>query len=393
MTPATLFWLVTGSLMLQPLSTDLYLATLPGMAADFGATPLAVQHTLSMFVIGFGTAQLLSGPMSDRFGRRPVLIGGLTIYLLASLACVASPTLAWLVMGRFAQAVGCCTAVVVARAIVRDEFPPAEGAHVLAKASSMLSLAPLLGPVLGGYLQVAFGWRAAFVALSFAGFVVWLSALFQMRETNAVLNPEAVRAGNLARNYAAVLKSPGFWAYALPGALSYASIFVFISGTPFVLIKVLGVATEHYGYLFALGVLGYLTGTLSCRRLLRTRGIHLTLRLGTAIGFVAGSGFLVLVAAGIHHWALVVGALFAVMTAHGINIPCTQAGSLAPFSENAGAAAGMFGFVMMAVALLAGIWVSGSHDGTLYPLAYISAVVSFLLFASARLLARFDQAR
>lgn len=391
MTPTTLLWLVTGCLMLQPLSTDLYLATLPGMAADFGVAAADVQHTLSLFVIGFGTAQLVSGPMSDRFGRRPILIGGLTLYLLSSIACAVAPGLGWLVAARFAQAVGCCTGVVVARAIIRDAYTPSEGAHILAKASSMLSLAPLLGPVLGGYLQVAFGWRAAFVSLTLGGATVWIAALRWMRESNRQPNLDAMRLGHLARTYISVVKTPGFWAYALPGALSYASIFVFISGTPFVLIQLLGVAPENYGYLFALGVVGYLGGTLACRRLLHTIGIQGTLRLGTSIGLGAGLGFLFLVLAGVQHWSLVVVALFLVMTGHGINIPCTQSGSLAPFSDNAGAAAGLFGFVMMVVALLAGIWVSKTHDGTLIPLASISATVSIALFLSTRLLARFGK--
>jgi DHA1 family bicyclomycin/chloramphenicol resistance-like MFS transporter len=375
--------------MLQPLSTDLYLATLPGMAKDFGVTAAAVQHTLSLFVIGFGTAQLVSGPMSDRFGRRPVLIGGLTLYLLSSIACALAPGLGWLVAARFAQAVGCCTGVVVARAIIRDAYTPSEGAHILAKASSMLSLAPLLGPVLGGYLQSAFGWRAAFVALTVGGVAVWIAALRWMRESNRQPNMDAMRLGHLARTYSSVVKTPGFWAYALPGALSYASIFVFISGTPFVLIQLLGVTPANYGYLFSLGVVGYLSGTLACRRLLHAIGIQGTLRLGTAVGLGAGLGFLILVLAGVQHWSLVVLALFLVMAGHGINIPCTQSGSLAPFSENAGAAAGLFGFVMMVVALLAGIWVSNTHDGTLFPLASISAAVSVALFSSTRLLARF----
>ena len=215
MTPTTLLWLVTGCLMLQPLSTDLYLATLPGMAADFGVAAADVQHTLSLFVIGFGTAQLVSGPMSDRYGRRPVLIGGLTLYLLSSIACAVAPGLGWLVAARFAQAVGCCTGVVVARAIIRDAYTPSEGAHILAKASSMLSLAPLLGPVLGGYLQVAFGWRAAFVSLTLGGATVWIAALRWMRESNRQPNLDAMRLGHLARTYISVVKTPGFWAVQL----------------------------------------------------------------------------------------------------------------------------------------------------------------------------------
>ncbi|MDZ4255368.1 MAG: multidrug effflux MFS transporter [Sulfuritalea sp.] len=388
MTPTTLLWLVTGCLMLQPLSTDLYLASLPNLASDFATTPAAVQQTLSLFVFGFGTAQLVSGPLSDRFGRRPVLIGGLSVYLVSGLACALASSLDLLVAARFAQAIGCCTAVVVARAIIRDAYAPAEGARVLAKASSLLALAPILGPILGGYLQVSFGWRAAFVALAMAGLAVWIAAWRSMKESNSRLNPEAMRLGSLARTYLAVVRTPAFWAYALPGAISYASIFVFISGTPFVLIRVLGVATEYYGYLFAVGVCGYLGGTLICRRLLSRIGIDRVLTLGTTIGLIGGLGFLGLVLAGVSHWTLVVAAQFVVMTAHGVNFPCAQSGSLAPFSQQAGAAAGLFGCLTMYAALVAGTWVGGSHDGTLLPLASISATVAVILFAGTRLMAR-----
>lgn len=390
--PATLLWLVTGCLMLQPLSTDLYLASLPHMASDFGVPPSSVQHTLSLFVIGFGTAQLISGPLSDKYGRRHVILGGLTLYLLASIGCAISPDLNWLVASRFAQAVGCCTGVVVARAVVRDVYNPSEGARVLAKASSLLSLAPILGPIVGSYLQVSFGWRAAFVAHTLVGLVVWIAAIRHMEESNTQPNPKAMAAGQLGRAYAEVFLAPGFWAYALPGALSYASIFVFISGASFVLIKVLGVSTELYGYMFSFGVLGYLSGTLICRRLLGSHGIQGVLRLGTLVGLLGGVGFLLLILADARHWLVVVAALFIVMVAHGINIPCTQSGSLAPFPEKAGAAAALFGFVMMVVALAAGIVVSKNLDASLLPFASISAAVAILLFSSTRLLAKHAQA-
>ena len=388
MTPTTLLWLVTGCLMLQPLSTDLYLATLPGMAADFGVAAADVQHTLSLFVIGFGTAQLVSGPLSDRFGRKPIMIAGLTLYLLSSVACTLAPSLPWLVAARFAQAIGCCTGVVVARAVIRDAYTPADGARMLAKASSLLSLAPIFGPILGGYLQVAFGWRAAFVALAVAGLVVWIAALFRMRESNVQINPQSLRPDRLVHGYLGVARSPAFWAYALPGTLSYASIFAFISGTPFVLIRVLGIPTEHYGYYFACGVLGYLGGTLLCRRMIGRIGLQRSLEVGTFIGLIGGLGFLAMVMAGWNSGFMVIGAQFVVMLAHGINFPSAQAGSLAPFPEKAGAAAGLFGFISMLGAFFTGMWVGSSHNGTILPLASISATVAVGLFVSARVLAR-----
>jgi len=386
--PTVLLLLITGCLMLQPLSTDLYLASLPHLTGYFDASPAAVQQTLSLFVIGFGSAQLVSGPLSDRHGRRPVLLGGLGIYMAASIACGLAPTLPVLIFARFVQAVGCCTAVVVARAIIRDAYPPAEGARMIAKASSLLSFAPLLGPILGGYLQVGFGWRAAFAVLTAFGALMAVASSRWLRETNENRNPAAMRLRPLLRTYGHIAANSAFWAYALPGSLSYAGIFVFISGSSFVLIRVLGVPTEYYGYCFAFGVSGYLAGTLVCRKLLVLIGLERTLTVGATLGCVAGLGFLAAVLAGAHHWSVALAALFLTMGAHGINFPCAQSGAVGPFPQQAGAAAGLLGFFTMVAALLAGTWVGMSHDGTLLPLATISAAIGMLLLASAALLRR-----
>ncbi len=388
MSPSTLFLLITGCLMLQPLSTDLYLASLPHLGAYFGASPAAVQQTLSFFVIGFGTAQLVTGPLSDRYGRRPVALGGLALYAAASVACSLAPTLPVLIVGRFAQAVGCCTAVVVARAIIRDAYAPAEGAKMVAKASALLSLAPLLGPIIGSYLQVTFGWRSAFVALTAFGALVAVAASKWLQETIVHRDAAATSPLPLLRTYGRIAATPGFWAYALPGSLSYAAIFCFISGSSFVLIQVLGVPTEYFGYCFAFGVSGYLSGTLICRRLLGRIGMERTLSVGATVSLLAGIGFLLAVLADAHHWSIVLIAQFLTMGAHGINFPATQSGSVAPFPRQAGAAAGLFGFFTMMAALAAGTVVGASHDGTLLPLATISAVIGTALFVSAALLHR-----
>ncbi|WP_332675412.1 multidrug effflux MFS transporter [Aromatoleum sp.] len=385
LSPGLLLALITACLMLQPLSTDLYLASLPHLARYFEASPAAVQQTLSLFVIGFGTAQLVAGPLSDRFGRRPVLLGGLALYVAASVACAVAPSIAALSAARFVQAIGCCTAVVIARAVIRDVYSPAEGGRVVAQASSWMGLAPLLGPVVGAYLQVAFGWRAAFVVLASAGLAVAIATVVKMSETNAYRDPDAMRPGGLVRGYREILGAPVFWAYALPGALSFASIFVFISGASYVLINVLDVPTAYFGYAWGLGVTGYLAGAMLCRKLLATIGVDRALSLGTALGAVAGVLFAAAVALGFHHWATVVFGHFVISFAHGINWPCAQTGAVAPFPRRAGAAAGMLGFIVMMAGLFVGVVVAASHNGTLGPMAMISASLGLALLASARL--------
>jgi DHA1 family bicyclomycin/chloramphenicol resistance-like MFS transporter len=375
--------------MLQPLSTDLYLATLPHLARHFDATPAAVQQTLSLFVIGFGSAQLIIGPLSDRYGRRPVLLVGIGLYVVASIACALADSIGALIATRFAQAVGCCSAVVIARATIRDVYTPAEGAHVIAQASSLLALAPIAGPIAGGYLQTAFGWRAAFVALTAFGAGLGLLAWRMLGETNRHRDPAATRPSRLAETYRGIARRPEFWAYTLPGALSFASIFVFISGSSFVLIDVLKVPTQYFGYCFAFGVSGYLLGTLACRRVLRRIGIKRTLTLGTSGSALAGVLFAASVWLGIVHWATVVAALFLTMFAHGLNFPCCQTGAVAPFPKSAGAAAGLLGFFTMLAALAVGTWVGAGHDGTLNPLSRTAAAVGLSVFAAASVFARY----
>lgn len=381
---APLLFLITAFMMLQPLSTDLYLASLPNLASGFGVSASTVQLTLSLFVAGFGAAQLIIGPLSDRFGRRPALLGGLLLYVAASVLCGLAQSIAMLILVRFLQALGCCAGVIIARAIVRDAYSPEDGMRAFAKASTWLSIAPILGPILGSYLQVSFGWRAAFAALGMFSACVMAFALWRLPETNMHKDPHATNLSGLLANYRIVLGAPAFWAHALPGALSYSAIFVFISGASFVLIRVLKVPTEWFGYCYAIGVSGYMTGTIICRHLLPRRGHANTLRIGAGVALAAGTLFLATVAAGIAHWTLVIAAMFLTMCAHGINFPIAQSGAVTPFPKQAGTAAGLMGAFSMAVALPVGTLVGATHNGTLYPLAIIACVLGLLVFSAVR---------
>jgi DHA1 family bicyclomycin/chloramphenicol resistance-like MFS transporter len=388
-TAALLLAVVAASLMLQPLCTDLYLASLPPIARYFLTTPAAAQQTLSLFVTGFGVAQLVAGPVSDRFGRRPTVLWGLALFVAASLACAGAASIGVLLTARLIQAIGCCTAVVIARAIIRDAHSPAEGARVVALATSVMALAPLLGPIAGAYLQVAFGWRAAFLLVAVFGLALLLLVWARFGETNEHPNPDALHPAGIARGWREVLGVSAFWAYALPGALSYASIFVFISGAPFVLTDVLGVPTVWFGYAWAFGVSGFLAGTVVCRRLFVLIGMARTASLGANLSALAGVLFAAAALLGLRHWATVVVCQFLVMFAHGINWPCAQVGAVAPFARRAGTAAGLLGFFTMFAALLIGSWIGISFNATLYPMSLTSAALGILLLSSSRALARY----
>ncbi|HEX5394487.1 MAG TPA: multidrug effflux MFS transporter [Rhodocyclaceae bacterium] len=383
-----LILLITGCLMLQPISTDLYLASLPHLATEFNVSPAVVQQTLSLFAIGFGLAQLVSGPLSDRYGRRPIMLGGLATYIAASIACALAPSIQMLIAARFVQAVGVCTAIVVARAVIRDCYTPQEGAQRIARASSYMAFAVISGPIIGAQLQAHFGWRAAFMLHALVSLLVFAATVRWLRETNAHPNPRATAPAALAGNYLQVARSPAFWAYTLAGSLGYGTIFVFISGASFVYIKVLGISTANYGYLFSLGCIGFLSGSFLCRRLLPNWGLERTVNRASNLMLLGGLSFLAVTAASIQHWALVVSAQFLIMFCHGIIFPCAQAGSIAPFPKLAGSAAGLFGLFSMVGALLVSNLVGISLDGTVLPIAKLAAMMSLLLFISVRLSAK-----
>lgn len=381
---APILLLISVMLMMQPLSTDLYLASLPSLASGFNVPVSTVQLTLTLFVIGFGGAQLIVGPLSDRFGRRPVLLVGLVLYIAASALCALSQSIDLLIAARFLQALGCCTAVIIARAIVRDAYALEDSARVIARASTWISLAPIFGPILGSYLQVSFGWRAAFVALGILSAGIFAASVMHLPETNQHKNPKATNLSGLMESYRLVLGSREFWAYAVPGALSYGAIFSFISGSSFVLINVLGVPTEWFGYCFGLGVSGYMTGTIICRRLLKNISGLQALRIGTACSLVSGVFFLAATLFGLIHWSMMLVAMFLAMVAHGINFPITQSGAVSPFPKQAGTAAGLMGALFMLFAFIVGSLVGATHNGTLYPMAIIACVLGALNFYSAR---------
>ncbi len=377
----TLVALIGCCLMLQPVSTDLYLASLPGLTRTFATSIATVQLTLSVWVGAFGAMQLVAGPLSDRYGRYPVLTGGLGLYVAASIACALAPSIEWLIAARFFQAIGCCATVVVARAVIRDVYTPQAGATALAQASTVLAIGPIAGPILGSYLEVEFGHRAAFVTLALLATLLLATVLAKPLETNRHRNPAALRPRVLVANYAFVLRSPEFLAFTLVGCASYGGLFAFISGSSFVLIRVLGVPTSMFGYAFAFCVCGYLAGTIACRRLLSRLSVPRTLRVGATFALASGASMVALAAAGIFHWAALLVPAFGYLFAHGINFPCGQVGAVASFPRHAGAAAGLFGSFVMAVAALTGIWIGATHNGTVYPLVFTMAAYSAALFA------------
>jgi DHA1 family bicyclomycin/chloramphenicol resistance-like MFS transporter len=386
LTPARATFLVAGLSMLQPLSTDLYLPTLPGIASAFNASTAEVQWTLSAFIAAFGLWQLVAGPLSDRYGRRPAILAGALTFLVASLLCMTAPSVTALIVGRVLQAIGACTCLVGTRGMVRDLYTPIDGARLLAGAATFMSLAPLIGPLVGAVLFESFGWRSAFAALAAFAVLVLLACTTLLKETRHG-HDRTLAPGPIFATYLAVAGSHSFRAYTLTATASYAGLFAFLSGSSFVLIRVLGLSATQFALSFSVMVAGYLVGTLACRRLVN-RGLQHAIQAGALVQLAAGTALAAAALAGWHIAEAIVVPMFVFGVSHGLIQSPAQSGAVAPFRHAAGAAAALLGFLMMTCAAAIGVWIGVSYNGTVYPLtltiAACSAVTALVAFTLVR---------
>lgn len=220
---------------LGPFSTDLYLASMPDIGASLRAAPAQVQLTISFYLIGFAVGQVIYGPVSDRYGRKPVLLTAVVIYCVATISCIAATSIELLIASRLLQAIGGCGAIVLSRAIVRDLYSGARAGREMAVIAMVMGLAPLIGPILGGVLQTWFGWRSNFVVMAIVGLEALALVWWYLPETLKLRATEMVTPASILRSYRIVLREPSFVAHLLLVTLPYAGLFAWISGATFVL--------------------------------------------------------------------------------------------------------------------------------------------------------------
>jgi len=373
---------------LLPLSTDLFLASLPGIRVYFDVTVSEAQLTLSVFLAGFAISQLVYGPLSDRFGRRPVLLAGVAIYVTATVVCVGAQSMEGLIAARFFQAVGACSGAVIGRAIIRDAYGATGSARMLGYITAGTAATPVFGPMIGSLLTVSFGWRANFVLLALVSAGLLAVAALRLPESNVERDPRATGLRHLLTNYAAILRNRQFVGYALCVAFSYAAIFSYISGASFVLIDVLGVPPQYFGFLFGGAVTCYITSNILIGKLVQRTGVDRLVGIGTTLAVMGGTLMAALALAGVQSIAAVILPMMLVLFATGFTMPGSTAGAIGPFSRTAGAASSLIGFTQMAVGAFAGFMVGRLHDGTTWPMAASICTASWLLLASFHLLVR-----
>lgn len=368
-TPARAAFVLALLLGLQPVTTDVYLPALPLLTRELAAPMSAAQLTMSALILAFGVAQLVWGPVADRVGRRPVLLVGLSLYAVASIGSVLAPGIGWLIAWRVLQGATLAAAVVCARAIVRDLYEPLDGARVMSLALSGLGVIAIAGPVVGGVVASAWGWRAALGVVAAFGALALAYVAWQLPETLQHRNPQATRAGPLLRQWLQIARHPTFVAWTLLVSFTYGGLFTILAGSSFVYIDVLGLAPGAYGLAMAAGSLSYLVGTFVCRRWIARHGIRGAVARGGLFTIAGGLLSAALALAGVDSaWAVLLPQCLFTF-GHGIHQPCGQAGTVAPFPRAAGAASALAGFVLALTAFLVGLWLGRALDGTLLPYA------------------------
>jgi MFS transporter, DHA1 family, multidrug resistance protein len=384
--PGVLFIAILGAMMaFTSLSTDIYLPAMPVMAADLHGN---VELTLTGFLAGFAVAQLIWGPISDHFGRKIPLFLGLILFAIGSAGCALSTTIPQIVFWRAFQAVGACTAPMLARAMVRDLFSRTRAARMLSTVILIGSIAPIIGPLLGGQIIRFASWQAIFWMLAVIG-VLMLGSLWLLPETLPMERRQGTSLGNAFRNYYRLLGNWVFMRYTLGVTLFYVAVYAFVSGSPFVYIKYFGIAPQSYGWLFGLNVAGVMGLNFINRRLVQKYSLDDLLR---AAFIVASVAVLVLVAGvrlqlgGVY---LIIASIFCFFSMNGIIAATSTAAAMDGVPEIAGSASALIGSLQYGSGILSSLLITWFSDGTPWAIAWIIAVAiligaAIVLFGAPR---------
>jgi len=388
-------WRLIGVLVVAtaigPFSMQVFLPALPVIQDSYGVSAATAQLAFSLSAFAIAVSMLFYGPISDRLGRRPAMLGGIVIYLVGSVLCVVAPTMTLLILGRIVQAAGGAAGMVLGRAVVRDLYDREQAAAAIAYITMAMVTAPMIAPALGGVLVDFLGWPYVFVASGLLGAVVLAFVVVELPETA----PPAAGGGSDIRamfaSFSHLLRLPVFAAYAAQGAFSMSVFFTFLGAAPYVILKVLERPASEYGLLFILVSAAFMAGNFTAARMTRHIGLDRMIVAGSA-GALFGTALLLFLVT-LVTWSPL--AIFLPMMVaafcQGLSIPNNQAAMVSVDPDRAGAASGLGGFLQMGTAALAAQTIGSFQTGTPYPMAVgmtLCAILSLLAALTAAHLAR-----
>ena len=368
-----------------PIALNIYLPALPVVEDVFAASVPRVQLTLSVAFLAFAIGLLIHGPLSDRFGRKPVILVGVGVFTLGSLICSAAPTLDWLIAGRAIQALGSSAGLIVSRAIVSDLYPREKMVRMLAYLTMVMVIAPTLSPLLGGVLVVMFEWHSLFVFMAAAGLVILLTAWRLLPETR-VARPRSAPRTSLGAAAWSLLRRPAFAGYLLQGAVIFSVYLAFISTAPHVMVTGLGRPPTEYGTYFLLLAGGYFLGNWSVTRLATHMGTQALMHAGVLIAAISTCAALGFAAAGVVHplWLFV--PIGVMGYGQGMALPNVTASAVTLAPEHAGMASSLVGFAQQLMGAACVQWIGTYPVDTPFPMLIFCAAASVLALLALRVL-------
>ena len=375
---AALMALLAAITALAPFSLQIFLPALPAIQASFAVAPGIVQLALSLSILANAVANLAYGPLSDRFGRRPVLLVGLAAFIAGSLACALAPSIELLIGARVVQSIGGAAGMVLARAIVRDLYDRERSASVIAYLTMAMVVAPMLAPTIGAVLLDVASWRAIFVLATGIGVALSWPIIVTLRETRS---PEARCVGGTFAGASTLLRSGQFWSYVLQSTFGISLFFAFISGAPYFMMNVLGRPATEYGLWFILVSAAFMAGNLVAGRFSARIGLDRMVLAGALLALTGAVLALALLLGGAWTPLALFGPMMAAGLGNGFSVPNAQAGAVSVHPLLAGTASGVAGFSQMFVAALVSQAVGMLQNGTPYPMAGFMAGCAVLSLA------------
>lgn len=380
--------MLLGVLIALPaLGTDLFVPALPVLAQALAAEVGAAQLTLTTYFIGLAAGMLLWGPLSDRYGRKPVLLAGLLTMLASSLIGAFLESVAAVSAARLAQGLAMSSGAVIARTVVRDLHAHEQAARLLASMTIVFSVVPIAAPLAGAALASVAGWQAIFWCFTAVAAALLAATAAGLRETVPSAR-RSVHPADIARTFSAILAERRFIAPFLLVLCAHVGILAWVSNSAFVLVRGFGVSTAAYGLMFATVMLGQIAGAWSSSRLVLRLGIARLLRLGAALMLAAGAAAAVPAWIGVGHWLAVLLPFLLFLFGTALIVPNATASALSPFPGSAGAASSLIGAVGFTAGALISAGLGAAFDGTARPMATVAALAGIGAFVLERLLVR-----
>lgn len=382
-TGAAPFALLVAITACGTLGMHLVIPALPATARALHVSAGTIQLTITLYLIGLAAGQLAYGPISDRFGRRPVLLAGLALFTLAGLATALAPSAAWLILARILQSIGGCAGLVLGRAMVRDAAEGDRATKQLALLTLVMSMAPAIAPVFGGYAVAWFGWRAAFGVLAAVGAITLALTAWRLPETN---QPGRRTGASLLAGSIRLARSPAFRGFALGGACTTTSFYAFMAASPFIFINLLHQTPQRVGLYYMLLMVGLAAGGFTANRLAGRVRMERVLRGANLLAIAAAAGFLLAWATGVLSVATVVGSVGLFMMGAGIASPFALTSAISVNPNAVGAASGLYGAVQMLYGALCTVIVASWAPGAVPTVGVVmlgSAVLGQVALAAA----------